>query len=271
MPTTVDSNGWVGEESSIDVDQGGKVHISYFDNDNSDLKYATNAGGSWTSIVLDYKGTTGMDTGLAIGTDDKVHISYYDGTGTLGYATNSPWKITTIRELGYVPNAEDAMALAIDDAGAHHVAFYDRSITGLRYATDISGSWSTTIVEEEGAVGQYCDIAVDSNRKAHICYFDAANNDLWYATNAGGSWATVKVDETGLVGTYASIAVDQNNKNISATATQPIRDSNTRPTPAGAGSTRPWTISGTAVLTPPSVSTKAARSTSATTAGATAT
>ncbi len=212
VPTTVDSNGWVGEESSIDVDQGGKVHISYFDNDNSDLKYATNAGGSWTSIVLDYKGTTGMDTGLAIGTDDKVHISYYDGTGKLGYATNSPWKITTIRELGYVPNAEDAMALAIDDAGAHHVAFYDRSITGLRYATDISGSWSTTIVEEEGAVGQYCDIAVDSNRKAHICYFDAANNDLWYATNAGGSWATVKVDETGLVGTYASIAVDQNNK-----------------------------------------------------------
>lgn len=212
VPATVDAVGWVGEDSSIGVDQAGKVHISYCDSDNDDLKYATNAGGSWATMVLDHQGTTGMDTGLAIGTDGKVHISYYDGTSKLGYATNSPWRFTTVRDLGYAPSSEDAMALAIDSYGAHHLCFYDRSITGLRYATDAGGSWSTTIVEEEGAVGQYCDIAVDSNRKAHICYYDAANQDLRYATNSGGSWAIAKVDGSGLVGTYASIAVDDNGR-----------------------------------------------------------
>jgi fibronectin type 3 domain-containing protein len=212
VPATVDAVGWVGEDNSIGVDQAGKVHISYFDSDNDDLKYATNVGGSWAIVVLDHKGITGMDTGLAIGTDGMVHISYYDGTSKLGYATNSPWKFTTVQDLGYAPNSEDAMALAIDSYGAHHVCYYDRSITGLRYATDAGGSWSTTIVEEEGAVGQYCDIAVDSDRKAHISYYDAANQDLRYSTNAGGSWAAVKVDGTGLVGTFASIAVDVNGK-----------------------------------------------------------
>ena len=46
----VDSSGGdVGECTSIAIDTADKVHISYYDSSNSDLKYATNASGSWVN------------------------------------------------------------------------------------------------------------------------------------------------------------------------------------------------------------------------------
>ena len=47
MFSTIDSTGDVGLQSSIAVDSNSGVHISYLDNTNGDLKYATNADGSW--------------------------------------------------------------------------------------------------------------------------------------------------------------------------------------------------------------------------------
>ena len=46
---TVDSNPSVGRYSSLALDSSGKAHISYVDYANDDLKYATNASGSWVT------------------------------------------------------------------------------------------------------------------------------------------------------------------------------------------------------------------------------
>ena len=43
----------VGGYTSIAIDSNNKVHISYYDATNGDLKYATNASGSWVISTLD--------------------------------------------------------------------------------------------------------------------------------------------------------------------------------------------------------------------------
>ena len=84
---TLDSTGYVGYDTSIAVDSSSKVHISYLDGTNSDLKYATNAGGSWAYSTLDSTGNVGYDTSIAVDSSSHVHISYYDSTnGDLKYA-----------------------------------------------------------------------------------------------------------------------------------------------------------------------------------------
>ena len=43
----------VGRYTSLAVDSQDKVHISYSDDTNDDLKYITNATGSWVAETLD--------------------------------------------------------------------------------------------------------------------------------------------------------------------------------------------------------------------------
>ncbi|MEK6621420.1 MAG: hypothetical protein AABZ13_02960, partial [Planctomycetota bacterium] len=62
---------------------------SYHDYTNDDLKYATNASGTWVTTSVDNGGNVGYDTSLKLDTNDKVHISYNDEyNGDLRYATN---------------------------------------------------------------------------------------------------------------------------------------------------------------------------------------
>jgi hypothetical protein len=83
----VDSAGDVGEYSSIAIDSNDNVHISYYDSDNGNLKYATNVSGPWVTSTIDKSADVGLYTSIAIDTNNKVHISYYDwDNGNLKYA-----------------------------------------------------------------------------------------------------------------------------------------------------------------------------------------
>ncbi len=87
---TVDSEGNVGWGSSIALDSGDNIHISYFDRTNGDLKYTTDASGLWVTETVDSSGYVGGRRSIALDSRDNVHISYYDYTnGDLKYATNS--------------------------------------------------------------------------------------------------------------------------------------------------------------------------------------
>ncbi|MBI4713484.1 MAG: hypothetical protein HY762_09340 [Planctomycetes bacterium] len=88
--TIVDSADDDGLHTDITIDSLDKVHISYYDATNGDLKYATNATGVWViDSTLDPTDDVGLYTSIAIDSLDNVHISYYDATnGELNYATN---------------------------------------------------------------------------------------------------------------------------------------------------------------------------------------
>ena len=179
---TLDSAGDVGWYISIAIDSADKVHISYCDNTNDDLKFATNASGSWIYITLDSADNVGKDTSIAIDSADKVHISYEDVTNDdLKYATNASgsWIYIT---LDSAENVGSYTSIAIDSTDKVYISYCYVTNGDLKYATNASGSWVYTTLDSTGSVGYYTSIAIDSVDKVHISYYDNTNGDLKYAT-----------------------------------------------------------------------------------------
>ncbi|MEJ2108790.1 MAG: hypothetical protein P8Z37_02540 [Acidobacteriota bacterium] len=77
---------------SIDVDADGYVHIGYYDIAEMDLKYATNATGSWITSTVDSTGDVGNENSIVTflnGNQRVVLIFYLDAeNGKLKYALN---------------------------------------------------------------------------------------------------------------------------------------------------------------------------------------
>ncbi|MFB0500330.1 MAG: carboxypeptidase regulatory-like domain-containing protein, partial [Candidatus Hadarchaeaceae archaeon] len=76
---TVDSEGDVGDFTSIALDSGDNPHISYFDRGDFDLEYARWTGTSWEIQTVDNEGV-GAFASIALDFSGNPHISYYDVT-----------------------------------------------------------------------------------------------------------------------------------------------------------------------------------------------
>ena len=143
ITTSVETTGVVGYYTSIAIDSTDAVHISYFDNTNDDLKYATCSSGcttasNWDDVSVDITGHVGRYTSISIDSNDNAHISYYDTTNSdLKYATCSSGCTT-------------------------------------------ASNWDKVSVDTSGSVGYYTSIAIDSIDTIHISYFDNTNDDLKY-------------------------------------------------------------------------------------------
>ena len=225
----IDSNGNVGEYTSIAIDSNGFKHISYHDDTNGNLKYATDITGSWVTISVSANPghmTTyqhGTYTSIALDSNDAVHISYYRIADGLKYATcsngctnASNWDIVSINTGSH---RIGTTSIAIDSNDGVHISFYDDNNDDLDYATCSSNctsasNWDVISVDTTGTVGPYNSIAIDSNDGIHISYKDYTNDDLKYATCSSdctnaSNWETVSLDtSTTNVAKYTSIAID---------------------------------------------------------------
>ena len=109
----------VGKYSSLALDALGYSHIAYFDSTNEDLKYATNAGGSWTVETVREAGRVGMFVSLVIDLDGYAHMSYYDKQNNrLKYITNTSakgWSDDTVDSEGGDDDDDDDDDDATDD------------------------------------------------------------------------------------------------------------------------------------------------------------
>ncbi len=145
--------------NSIAIDRSDKVHISYYDEINDALKYATNRGvspGTGSCINTNWNCETvttayGMMNSIATDSLNNVHISYMSGGDGLQYATN-------------------------------------RGVTSGS-GTCTNTNWNCEAVDSSGAInGAYNSIAIDSSNNAHISYFFECQDyigcpeDLKYAT-----------------------------------------------------------------------------------------
>jgi hypothetical protein len=226
---TVDATGSVGLYTSLAVDASGRLHVSYYDGTNADLKYATCAAecaltANWQAATVDAAGNVGFYTSLAVDAGGRLHVSYYDGTnGELKYATCAAacelaanWQTVTVDADGL---AGFFTSLAVDASGRLHVSYYDDFYGNLKYATcaagcDDAANWRTATVDADAAsVGHYTSLAVDASGRLHVSYYDFSNGDLKYATCAAdceaiANWETATVDAAGSVGSYTSLAVD---------------------------------------------------------------
>src|SRR3989338_1748739 len=213
---TVDSSPGVGYYASIALDSNNKLHISYYDENNQDLKYATNTSGAWVVSMVDSSAIVGMYTSIAVDSDNKAHISYFDSTNKdLKYATNASgaWVSSTIDGSGS-GSVGRYTSIAIDSDNKVHISYFDEIYEDLKYATNASGAWVVSAVDSSGDVGKYTSIAIDSDNKAHISYY--VTGDIKYATNASGAWVASTIDSAGYISvwssTYTSIALDSDNK-----------------------------------------------------------
>jgi hypothetical protein len=211
---TVDSEGFVGERTSIALDLDNKIHIGY--TFLSHLKYATNASGLWVTEIVDSEGYVVDRTSLSLDTQNKAHISYNNSNRTLKYATNASgfWMTETVDSEGYV--GKDS-SISLDSKDKVHISYWDGNDT-LAYTTNASGSWVKETLDNDAGNGDTYNtsIVLDQQDKAHISYYNGTSYSgdgyLKYATNASGSWRVETVESAGVVGRDSSIALDSQNK-----------------------------------------------------------
>lgn len=86
-PESVDSFSWIGgQHLGMAVDGAGRVHLAYQDQ-NADLKYASNGSGAWQYFFIDASGSVGGHPAIVLDAVGTIYISYLDaGDGTVKLA-----------------------------------------------------------------------------------------------------------------------------------------------------------------------------------------
>ena len=131
---TVDSEGRVGERNSIALDSNNYPHISYYDYNRRDLKYARWNGTSWDIETVDSEGSVGEYNSIALDSSNYPHISYFDSWHRgLKYARwdGISWDIETV-DTYYVG---EWTSIALDNNNYPHISYYDVINGDLKYAT----------------------------------------------------------------------------------------------------------------------------------------
>lgn len=195
---TVDSSSYVGWYASLAVVDGCPA-ISYFDDNNDDIKYAratTGTGanaGDWTQIVTvdGASAAVGWESMLAVIAGCPA-ICYYDGTNddlkyaratTATGANAADWtQIVTVDSPG---NVGGQNALSCVD-GTPAISYFDYDNNELQFArsTSFTGGdatdWTQNTVVNTSTIAYWTSIIEIDGRPA-ISYYDSIPDDLMYA------------------------------------------------------------------------------------------
>jgi len=229
---TVDTEGDVGDDTSIAVDVDGDAVISYRAITNSDLKFAicdrsASANGNcdqpsdWSIVTVDAAGTSAMQTSVAVDGDGHPMISYNVVELGLRFAicdrtasTNgncdqtSDWRTVTV-DLWTGP--APPTSIAVDANGDPMIAYgqlcppppgsplkfaiCDRSASANGNC-DQTADWSTLTVDALGNVGYDISMAVDIDGDPMISCRDNTNEDLKFAICDRSASANGNCDHT---------------------------------------------------------------------------
>ena len=193
------------------LDANGRERLS-FCSASGVVYQAQQTDGSWNTTLVD-AGAACFNAPLAIGGDGSAHIVYVDGnSNTLKYASNvsGSWTVSAI------PGGAGAefYSLALDSGNHVHLAYllFTGESSGyyqVVYATDVSGSWQSTVVAEDLA---YPSIAVDGQGHPAVAYVSGSSTAgtyaVHYVSNASGSWVDNVVGESGDAKSLTALAMD---------------------------------------------------------------
>ena len=120
------------------------------------------------------------------------------------YSTNASceWITTTIDDIGY--DTKIVASLALDISGNAHLCYINGN-GDLKYATNISGSWVTTLIKYSFG-SEDLSVAIDTSGNVHIICFDG--DSIKYITNISGSWVTTTAVDKVYNASPPSLALD---------------------------------------------------------------
>ncbi len=171
---------FASSESAV-VDSDGKMHVAYYEFAKNELKYATNASGSWVFELVDNDGDVGRFNSIGIDGDGFIHMAYEDSINrSLKYATNATGSFVA----STIDPAGRSTSLAIDTNNKVHIS-YQSSIdllNRIKYATNASGSWKTEEIDDAFHETQ---LVLDPSNVPHVLYKSKLNNELSYAKRTG--------------------------------------------------------------------------------------
>lgn len=192
--------------TSIVEDDDHYFHISHIgtgtvpdDNNkgNACIRYVTNLSGSWTASCVPETSTCTRSNSLAVDFNDNPHIACHsyieNGKPDYVYQLNYLNRVTSEWEKTLIDNNVSCFLrelrdsyLALDGDGNAHIAYTgldDEDNAVLKYATNVSGEWTTETIDPSPNSGIGASIAVDGEGYAHISYYDNGHSSLKYATN----------------------------------------------------------------------------------------
>ena len=151
---TFDSGG-VGKYSSLKQDSFKNLHVAYYDDAFRNLKYAKKTGEVREEVI-------------------KTHTYKYKGENDEEWSeTNSEKSFEGItiahQTIDSDGNVGEYASLALDTAGKVHIAYFDATKYNLKYISNQSGPFISSVVDSGGHTGIYTSIAVKNN-KVYISY-----------------------------------------------------------------------------------------------------
>ena len=185
MSGTVHEEISAGEFVLQEMDDGGYLHVVYYDENEGAIGYATNAGGAWTHEVVPNTENAGDRASLALDSEGNAHISFFDSEGRLKYANNiGSWIVTT------VINADvEWSAIVMDGEDQAHIVYVDEDEDAVMYVNKLTSGWSEPVEIDtsfDGFSGLVATIGDDD--VIHIAYMDIFERELVYAYGHGDEW-----------------------------------------------------------------------------------
>jgi subtilisin family serine protease len=202
----------VGVYVSIDIDSTGKPAIAYFDNTNSDLKYAHFNGASWDVQTRDSAKSVGQFPSLTFDPQGNPVIAYYRKSGgDLRMQTSDAsgaWTRIDVDTTGDVGAWASVSTASV--GGIIAIAYVDQTNGDLKYARLANGEWTIFKVDDLSGVA-YVDLNIH-NDQAFISYQDLGNGDLKFAKRQDNQWFNETIYTPGNTGQFSSLVFDSSDK-----------------------------------------------------------
>ncbi len=211
--TTLFHASWVGS-ISLALDLKGHAHLAFVADVNDYLHpllmYGDDLTGPLTPAALTTVANFSTPNALlssSLAVDREGHVYIAAALGGSSFVTGIYIHASTDWHFEEVDTSSDRMdwvSLAADSTNHLHLAYSHLGAVGaawtLRYATNVTGSWSMQDVAA-GSPSGYTTLSLDASDRPHLL-FRAAGNTLEYATLVSGGWRTSSVCDINFVDAY---------------------------------------------------------------------